>query len=190
MIFSEIQTEIMRITSRPDKGDDTISAINRAVNRLTLKGDFAQDLVEGSLSVNAALYGATVSLTSLTRFRKFRYLKPTGVKYYLTPLPPEKIFTPKNAVQPNKYYIAGTSLTYTLGALTPTLEYGYFTYPIQLDAVTNNTHWMFNVIPFAVIDLAASVVFNTIGDEVSSKKFESSAMDLYNTYKSDVAQGD
>lgn len=187
MNFPEVLAEVLRITVRPDKSVEAALAINKAITYMTLKGEFPQDMVEGSLAIDPTLYGDTVDISALARFRKFSYLKPTAVQYYLTKLDPDKIFTPKNKTQPNVYYTAGQNLTYTLSALTSSLEYGYFAYPPILDSTTNKTHWMLTSIPYAVIDLAASLVFAGIGDDASARKHEISGMDMYRTFRSDLA---
>lgn len=187
MNFLEIRAEVLRLTNRPDKTTSTDIAINKAVSYCTLKGSFRRDLVEASLAVDATLYGDTVSIAGFTRFRRFTYVKPTGVKKYLTFLAEDKIFTPKDQMQPNVYYVAGTSLTYTLSALTPTLEVGYLTYAPTLDAITNIDYWMFDIMPYAIIDLAAAMVFAGIGDDASANRHERLGMEFYNTLKRDLA---
>jgi hypothetical protein len=189
MNVAEAVQNILILCSRPDKSAEALKALNYAISYCTLQGDFKRDMVEASIAVNPTLYGATVSLASLTRFRRFTYVKPTGVKYYLSPLSGEKIFTPKNNMQPNVYYVAGTSLTYTLSALTPTLEVSYLTYPITLDTVTNTTHWMLDLMPYAIIDIATSRIFQDIGDEASSTRFKGSGMELYLITRRDLNQG-
>ena len=186
MLFPEVLAEVLRLTSRPDKEASAIVAINRAITLFTLKGDFKRDLVEASLPVNPLLYGDTISIAGLTRFRKFRYVKPTAVKYYLDPIGEEQVFI-NQAVLRNKYYIAGTSMIYTLSALTAALEISYLTYPPVLDSGTNASYWMLDMIPYAVIDMACSEVFKVVGDDASAKRYYETGMDLYNTLKGDLA---
>lgn len=190
MNFSEVLTEVLRIVARPDKSVDAAIAINRAVSYCTLKGSFRKDLVEASIAINPTLYGDTISLASLTRFRRFTYVKLTGTKYYLKPISEEQVFTPKNQMQPNVYYVAGTSLTYTLSSLAASLEVGYLSYPIVLDAVTNPAHWMLDIMPYAIIDLAAARLFADVGDDVSANRFERTGMDSFLAVRRDFALGD
>lgn len=190
MNFSEAVAEVIRITSRPDKTLDAAISLNRAISFCTIKGNFRKDLIESSISIDPTLYGDTISLSGLTRFRKFVYVKPTGVKYFLSPLSEDKIFTPKDQIQPNVYYIAGTGLTYTLSALATALEVGYETYPLVLDTVTNTSHWMLDMMPYAITDLAAARVFDIIGDDASAKKYEESGMNFYLALRRDLALGE
>jgi len=185
MTFNEVLAAVILLTKRPDKEARTIIAINKAISYLTILGDFPKDTVEASFAIDATLYGDTVSLASLTRFRKFNYVKPTGVKYYLEYMPGEKIFTPGGSTQLNKYYLAGTSMTYTMAALAATLEISYLTYPPVLDQVTLPTYWMLDEMPYPVIDLAAAEIFKEVGDDASSARHKAEGMEFYNTVRRD-----
>lgn len=189
MNFSTALAEVLRITGRPDKIADATLAINRAISYCTLIGEFRRDTVEASIAIDNTLYGATISLAALTRFRRFKYIKPVGVRYYLTELDGDKIFTPKNAIQRDVFYVAGTSLTYTLGSLAASLEVAYYSYAPELDAITVTTHWMLDIIPHAIIDLASAKVFSTIGDDASAAKHEKSGMDFFLAARRDANMG-
>lgn len=188
MNFTEAVTEVLKITSRPDKATDAALAINKAIHYCTLKGDFAADIIEASLPIDPALYGSTISIASLARFRRFNYVKPFGVQYYLSKMEGDKIFTPKNKMQPNVYYVAGTNMTYTLSTLAPSLEISYLAYPMLLDNVTNTAHWMLDKMPYAIIDLAAARIFAAIGDDSSARIHEQSGMDFFLTTRRDFSQ--
>lgn len=187
MNFSEVLAEVLRVTVRPDKSADAIRAINKAVLYCTIKGDFSQDFVEASMPIDPTLYGDTISIATLPRFRRFLFVKPLAKRYYLTKMDPDKILTPKLEVQPNVYYLAGTNLTYTLSELNSSLEVGYYTYPLTLDAVVNPTHWMLDMMPYAIIDLAAAYVFAGIGDDASARKHEAAGLELYTLIRKDLA---
>lgn len=185
MNFTEAVDAVIDITARPDRRTETANAVNAILSLCVSKAEFARDLVEGTLAVDPTLYGATVSIATLTRFRKFKYLKITGERGYLTPTGADKIFTPGGSMQPNRYYVAGTNITYTLSKLTPTLEYGYYEYaPVLLDNAAD-THWMLDVMPWAIIDLAASKIFRSIGDDGSYRIYQGTGQDLYNTARRD-----
>ena len=187
MNFSEALAEVLRVTNRPDKSLDAILAINKAISYCTLKGEFNRDRVTATIAIDPALYGDTISLSSLTRFRRFTYVKPTAARYYLEATEGTKIFTPKNSMQPNVYYLAGTSLTYTLSNLAASLEVEYLTYPPILDATVLNTHWMLDLMPYAIIDLASARVFARCGDDASARQYEISGMDFFQTVRKDLA---
>ena len=190
MNFSEVVAEVIRVTKRPDKNADIEVAVNKAITYCTLLGNFRADLVEASLPIDPTIYGDTISITSLTRFRKFTYVKPTAKLYYLTPINEAQVFTPQNVMQPNRYYRAGSTITYTLSELSPSLEVGYLTYPLVLDSVTNTAHWMLDSIPYAIIDMAAAYVFAGIGDDSSANKHEKSGLEMFKALRRDLALED
>lgn len=186
MAFIDAINEVIRITKRPDKDADIRSQINRAISFFTLKTEFSKDLVESTLPIDATLYGDTVSIASLTRFRKFKYIKPTGKRYYLRTIDPVHLLTPQGQVQPNRFYVSANELTYTLSELNSSLEIGYYTYAPTLSADAD-THWMLDMMYWAVIEKAASRIFFIIGDEQSAASYEKSAMDFYITGRNDFA---
>ena len=189
MNLTEAKTEVLRMVARPDKGVETVAAINKTISLLTLKGEFPQDIVESTLNINATLSAATIALTSLVRFRRFVYIKPTGTRYYLTKIGSDQVFTPGSRMQLNRYYLAGTNLTYTLSALNSSLEIAYYqAAPVLTEVTGNDTHWMLTTIPYAVVELAAAKLYRQIGDDASANQYEASGMQLFNTYVADSRQ--
>ena len=190
MNLPEVLTEVLRLTNRPDKSAETVVAINKAISYCTLKGSFRRDLVEASIAISPSAYGATISLAGLTRFRRFTYVKPTAVKRYLEPIGEAQVFSPSNNTQLDRYYVAGTSLTYTLSQLTSSLEVGYLTYAPVLAVGSLETHWMLDLMPFAIIDLATARIFQSVGDDSSAKSLENSGMEFFKTAKADLSLGE
>lgn len=186
MILSEAVTEVINIVKRPDKITEAAFQLNRAISFFTLKGEFSDDLVESTLSIDPASYGQVVDISSLTRFRKFAYVQPTGKRYYIAETNADKILVPGGSVQPNKYFLAGTNLTITLSELTPTLEVGYYRYPAVL--TSPETNWMLTKHPYMLIEYAASRIFNSVGDETSAAMYEKSALEYYKTMRADTAK--
>ena len=188
MNFTEVLTAIKEVVRRPDKTVEIARAINATLADCTVKASFAYDLVETTIPVDPALYGDTIQFNNLvvpvvTRFRKFKYVKPTAVRRYLQQISPEKIFTPSGNVQPDSYYVAGNSLTYTLRELTTALEIGYYQYAPTLSNL--DTHWMLDIMPETIIDLAAARIFRSIGDDNSYKAFLTTGMESFRLNRND-----
>ena len=190
MNFNEAIAAVLALTSRPDKASYTAQAINEAISFCTLLGEFRNDMIETSINVSATLYGASISISTLTRFRRFLYVKPYGKYYYLNPIGQDKLFTPKGNMQPDAYFIAGTSLTYTLSELNTSLLIGYLSRAAVLDTVTVTTHWMLTEIPYAIINLAAAKVFQEVGDDASYRSFDTKGMDMFHAFRNDHDSGD
>ena len=195
MDINQAVTEVLTITARPDRAAEILSALNAAISFYSTKATFSQDLVETSIPISPTEYGGTIQFNSVSptpvvsRFRKFKYVKPFGVKRYLTPIGSDKIFTPKDQVQLDKYYVGGNNLTYTLSALAPSLEVGYYQYPPVLDVSAVTTYWMLDLMPWAVIDKAAARIFRSIGDDTSAIAYERSSMELFLTARRDFEDG-
>ena len=188
MNFTEAITAVTSITKRPDKATEIRSNLNKALAFYTLKADWAEDLVEASLAIAATTYGETVSLSSLTRFRKFKYVKPRGKRYYLTTIDPTQLLTPTGSLQPNRFYVAGSSLTFTLSELNTHLEIGYYRYaPVLTEVSGSDTHWMLTKMPWAIIERAASQIFKSIGDDSSARFYEDSADEFFRAARRDFA---
>ena len=195
MDINQAVTEVLTITARPDRATEILSALNAAISFYSTKATFAQDLVETSIPISPTEYGGTIQFNSasptpvVSRFRKFKYVKPYGVKRYLRPIGSDKIFTPKDQVQLDKYYVGGNNLTYTLSALAPSLEVGYYQYPPVLDVSVVTTYWMLDLMPWAVIDKASARIFRSIGDDTSAIAYERSSMELFLTARRDFEDG-
>ena len=180
MDFNEVVSEILIITARPDRQSEIESRVNASLSRCILKANFAQDLVESTITIDPDLYGATIDFsTDVTRFRKFKYVKPYGVTRYLKAIGSDHIFQPGGTMQRDRYYIAGLNMTYTLFELAPSLEIGYYQYAPTLDSVTNTTHWFLDMAPWAIIDLASAAIFRSIGDDTSAAQYEKSGTEFY-----------
>ncbi len=191
MDFNEVLAQVIGITARPDKVIEATVAINAAVSKCSVRASFARDLVETSISINNNLYGDTIQFNNVTptplvtRFRKFKYVKPTGALYYLKPIGADQVFTPSFNMQRNRYYVGGNNITYTLSSLANSLEIGYYQYPITLDAATNTTHWILDLMPYVIIDLACARIFKGIGDDSSARMHMLSGEEDFKIHRND-----
>lgn len=186
MNFSEVLNEIIGLTGRPDKTTATATAINAAISLCTMKASFAKDLVETSIPIDGTAYTGTLSIQDLfTRFRKFKYVKAYGAKGYLHPTSPDKVFIPEGFTQRGVYYVGGDTLTYILKTLAPSLEVGYYQYPQVLDVAKNKEHWMLELMPYVIIDLAAAKIFRGIGDDASASRHQASGEEAFKVHRRD-----
>ena len=183
--------EVMAIVARPDREGEILGAINAAISSSCLRANFAKDLVETSLTIDPASYGATIQFDNVTptalvtRFRKFKYVKRTAVKSYLDPIGSDKLFANNNIATRDCYYVGGNNITYLLKDLSPTLEIGYYQYPPILDLVTTTDFWLLDLAPYAVIDKAAARIFRSIGDDTSAVAYERSAEEFFKIARRD-----
>jgi hypothetical protein len=187
MNFTEAVNDVLVIVKRPDKTTEVQKAVNAALSFYVLKGGFRGDLAETSLPIDATLYGDTLDISALVRFRRFTYVKPTGSRFYLQPTAAEKIFEPGNSMQRNCYYTIGTNLTYVLASLSTALEVGYMQYAPVLSGT--DTHWILDQAPQCVVDWAAAKIFRDIGDDSSADRHDAYAREFFKVLLNDQALG-
>lgn len=189
MTLTEAIEEVISITKRADKRAEITSNINKAILFFTLKASFAKDLIETSIPFDSDAYAQSIDLTTLvsplTRFRKWKYLRPTTRNYFLKFRDPLQIVGPNGNVQTDVFYMSGDTLIATLSQLDATCQVGYYTYPPILSEAGVTAHWMLTMVPWMVTERAASMTFKSIGDDVSAKFYEASSNELFFTARGD-----
>jgi hypothetical protein len=192
MNLEQATEEVLTITSRPDRIEETYSAINWAISYCCLRSNFAFDLVESEIAIDPALYGATIQFNNLvssppvTRFRKFKYIKPRGVLKFLTPISTEQVFQPAGTIQKDRYYVAGNNLTYVLSAPSTALDIGYYQFPPVLEPIDeSNTFWLLDMAPWVIIDMASARIFRSIGDDTSHRIYQEMGEELLKVARRD-----
>lgn len=181
MTPQEAIATIVDISKRPDKETKALEGINRAITRFSSLANWKKDLVEDSITIDSTVYGDTIDFSTLfPKFKKFKYIKPYGQRQYLRLTEPEHILVPRGTIQPNKYYTAGSTLTYTLSTLTSALDVGVYNYPTFVTLDDEDTwHWMLTLMPFALIDYSVAHIFQSIGDDNSMKFYLGSAQEAF-----------
>ncbi len=185
MNFAEAVEAVLDITNRREKRREIELAVNAALNYFILKTKLYKDLVETSLVLDATAYNQEVDISGLTRFRSFKYVKPTGAKRYYHPAPPETIFSPAGSMQKDRYYIIGSTMTVITSALADSIQVGYYVYPPLLAGT--DTHWLLDMSPYCVIDKAAARIFKSIGDDKALQIHEALALSCYKVVVQDFA---
>lgn len=188
MNFTDAVTAVADIVKRPDKGPQIANAINTALAKTTFRTEFSHDLVEATIPIDPAVYNQTLNLPSLAnplvRFRKWKYVKITGVRGYLNPVDVQNIFVPGGTQQTNCYFMIGSNLTIITSTLAESLEVGYYQYAPVLTGA--NQHWLLDICPYGIINKAAGEVFGIIGDINSAKLHISMGEDLLAIMASDL----
>jgi len=189
MNFSEAVTEVLSIVKRPDKALVAARELNAAILFCCTNAEFARDLVEMSIPIDAASYAQNLDLTDtdlFTRFRKFKAMKAPGINGYLGQLEPDKIFT-KGIELLNKFYVAGNQVNFKLCALSDTINVSYYQYPPILFGV--DTFWLLDLQPYMLIDRAAAKILRTIGDDKSADRHDADFRLVYMAAINDLRTG-
>ena len=186
MNFSQAVQAVIDITKRPDKFVETERAVNAALSFFILKGEFAQDLMEYTLPLVPTDYKGQVDITVLTRFRRMKFVNVNGLRNFLKEISPEQLFTPGGIVQPNTYYITGTTLNYALATPASFLNVGYYVYPPVL--ANDAQHWFLSAASPCIIDRAAGIILRHLEDQQGSSTHMALAKEWYDVFVRDISQ--
>lgn len=188
MDFSEAVQLIVDRCKRPDKTEDIKAAINRAIGLFAVK-NWAHDLVELTHTITSTEYAQSFDITAapFARFRKIKYIRPTGYRKYLSWRDPAHIFNDgKECV--NTWYRAGNNIVFKLSRLQDTLEIGYYQYHATLidDA---DTDWMLDQIWPALHDYVLGNIHGEIGNDQERARMENKGMLLLDAFHADIGDG-
>lgn len=86
------------------------------------------------------------------------------------------IAQPGSFMQNDIYYMAGTNLVIIPSTTSATLEVGYYSYAPALK--NNETFWLLDLCPYAIIHEAAAIVFESIGDTQAAAGNRKTGTDL------------
>lgn len=185
MKYSELVQEILLACKRPDKINSIKRELNAALTFYCLDNNFSRDTEEATVAIDPNQFSQTLALSSLSRFRKLRYIKYAGLTRFLTVLSSTEMFKP--CAQGDKYYIVGDSINFSLLAKTSGLDIGWYKFPpILTGAGDSDTFWLLDVAPWMVFDRAASIIFREIGDEKSMQTHAASAREQYLAARKDL----
>lgn len=185
MNFTEVVNEVRLILKRPELDNQIKRQVNAAISLFCFDTDFARDFAESSIALDGAEYSQAFAISALTRFRKFVYLKRGGTSKYLSRLGITEM-AKGCADRGDKFYEVGTNVNIYLKQYANTLDVGYMTYPPLLTGATDaNTFWLIEMAPYMVIDKAAALLFQQIGDEMSMRTHNSQAAETYRTFRKD-----
>ena len=192
MNFTEVVSTVLDIVKRPDRLTQIRAEVNAALSFCCLANDFARDLEEDDYAIDSTLYAQSLALATFTRFRKFAYIKPSDVKYYINPISGDKIFTSSRVSgckeEVDRYYIAGDNVLFKTSALHSTLLIGHFKYPPTLTDASPS-FWLLDAAPYAIIERASSQMFKKIGDDASAKTHAASFSEMYMPMCRDLSLG-
>lgn len=187
MLFSTAVTEVRLIIKRPELDNQIKRQLNAAISLFCLDTEFTSDFAEQSIALDAAELSQAFAKSTMTRFRKFKYLKRGGTNYYLTRLSDAEVVNGCTDRR-DKFYEVGTNVNIFLKNYASTLDVGYMMYPPLLTgSVDNNEFWLLDMAPYMVIDKAASNLFRNIGDTESANYHANAAREAYAAFRKDQA---
>jgi len=169
MTLAELIQEVYTLTARPDRVDETASAIKSATLKAHQSDYYYKDIYEVGVDFGTASYLQSLDYrTLIPRWRALKYLR----KYDLTTLVPGNflsIITPDQLM--DRYNVEKTNICYAAGAYinikADTEERGYLVGCYINPDITTLTYnsWIALDHPYAIIFDAAATVFKAIGKD-------------------------
>lgn len=185
MQFGEMVQKVVTRTKRPDKADEIEDAINNAISFFSTAASFSHDLIEGTVAINPTQHAQSISISdNFPRFRRIKYLQRTGQRGFLSKIDPHNAFDIRGCERLDAWYRAGDNLVFKLKTLSPTLEYGYFTYP-QTMLAPSDEHWMMEQVPLMIFNMACAEIFDSIGEPNDAKVHNGRAMGMFEIARND-----
>ena len=185
MLFSEAVAQVQEMVKRPDKALSIKREINSAISLYCLDNRFSQDFAEQSISINPSEYSQNFALSTMTRWREFRYIKRGGTKKFLEKFSDAELL--KGCFDRDKYYIAGNAVVISMIETASTLDVGYWRYPPTLTGAQNSdSFWLLDIAPYMIIDKAAANIFKQIGQEKDWQLHSRQALESYMAVRKDL----
>lgn len=188
MNFGEAADYLANKVKRLDKAPDAETYINQAIS-IFATSNFFHDLVELDVALAAQDYIQAIDITAspFIRFRKVKYLRPTGYRKYLAWVDPSRIFT-GGCEQTDSWYRSGNYLRFKLSNLQATLAIGYYQYHLPMTAA-ENTDWMLTEMFPAIEAYALSELHDDIGNVDEAGRWQRKWPALLQVYKDDLGDG-
>ncbi len=169
MTLSELIQEVYTITNRPDRVDETLSAIKSATLKAHQCDFFWKDIFETGIDFLVYDYIQSFEYrTLIPNWRSNKYIRPydainsvPGKPFTL--ITPEQILDRYDVQKTEVYYAAGAEIT-----LKSSAQYRYFLYGCYLNpdvTVAGYNSWVAMDHPYAIIFDAAATVFKAIGKD-------------------------
>lgn len=197
MTFNEIVEQVYIITGRPDLVEETKSAVRSAILRMHGTDFYFRDIWISQVVFPESVYIQAFDTSQLARYRNTAFIRkwdPTLNQQQLNPLlqprqadsqlvmfnpiSPENIFDLQytSLLRTNVYYSAGSALYMRSPDAFQCVMLGFYQFPDVFGETVQT--WLMDNHPFAVIYAACSVIFQSIGQQEMSRKYDTPQVGL------------
>ena len=183
MNFTEVVAEVLATVKRPDKLLAIRREVNAAVTFFSGNQNFSRDVYEQLLIIDPLEYTQVILFSSLTRYRKMKYMKRAGTKNYLQKLAATELGS--DCDMKDKFYVVGAGVKIAMTAKAASLDIAYYQYPPTLTDLAPE-YWMLDAGWPMVFNRACAKVFADIGDDASAKLHEGYARIDYTAFCDDA----
>jgi len=186
MNYTEILADAVAISGRPDLTTKMAVAVRAATLRMHQSDYYVRDLVERKIVVITPAYIHEWELAAVfTRYRALKYLRkwdPVGIDAntglttgcageFFKILDPTEVLDGYGATKSNVAYATGAFLNVHSNTSDSQFLASWYQAP-RISPVEQYSSWIAAEVPYAVIFDACSILFNTIGEQETSRKFD------------------
>lgn len=200
MNFTELCSEVYTATNRPDMVQQTKSAVLAATLQMHGTDFYFKDIKTAQVVFDTAGYLQTLDTDTLTRFRSIAYIRRydpslyanqinpnagllpnlTGVSVdprlpFFDILTPDDIFDGFSLEKVNVAYQVGNTIMIKSGESFQFALMGWYAHPMlgsSSDNYAAYSSWIATEYPWTIIYAAASIIFQQIGQQETSRKFD------------------
>lgn len=185
MTYTELVEAVYSLTNRPEMVGETALAVQSATLKAHQSDFYTRDSVEKLLVLAEDSYIAQVDLSVLVRYRAMRWLRkwdPAGFDpntqlqtgtagEFIEPIEPEMVIDSYGYTKANRWYVAGNFLNIRSNTSIRQVLMSYYQAP-KVAPVAQYSSWVADTVPFAIIFDAASTIFQLLGQNDQSRKYD------------------
>lgn len=187
MNYAEILADTIAISGRPDLTEKIAIAIRASTLRMHQSDYYVRDIVEKKLIVTTPAYIHEFELAAVfARYRALNYIRkwdasgtdvqtglPTGCAgKFFSILDPNQVIDGYGVTKPDVVYANGRTLNLRSSTADSQFLAGWYQSPL-VSPISRYSSWIADTVPYAIIFDACSLLFNTIGEQETSRKFDS-----------------
>jgi len=186
--FSELTSDVMVITNRPDLVAETKLAVKQATLKMHQSDHYPKDLFESGITFQSPSNIQSVDYRTLVpRWRTFKYLRKYSNGYpgeFFTLLTPEETLDRYQINRENICYVAGEQLEIRSNTAD---SYALIACYLHPDITENNfTSWIAVEHPYAIVYEAAAKVFKMLGQDEQHQAMRQEVAEQYMLLKQQV----
>ena len=176
--FTELVTDVMKLTKRPDLVEETKLAVRQATLKAHHSDYYYKDILEISFRFNTPASLQSLDYRALVpRYRSLKYLRRFDASYpdaipfrFLKILDPNEALDQYSYVQSEVAYVAGSYIQLRGSSDLDGMIMGCYIHPDTTEVSYNS--WIALDHPYAIVYEAALTVFKTIGYDEQAAMYE------------------
>lgn len=173
MTLSQLLSDVVEITKRPDARARSLLALNTIITEILTDYDYPEDLIEETVVYAADSGQVVVPSPTVHPIRSIVWLQIQGMNLAQTTI--REMSKLRDCLPMNVFYRSGKSLVInTSWDRFSEFRIGYYPTPPHLsETVGEDEHWLLDQYPTLLLNGTVARVFQATGDEDSAAYYES-----------------